>query len=171
RKTVRTFQGTAGKVYKINDLLIKEFDWKKLGTFKNLVACGLLPKGAAFPAPTVRSSRPLSSKKKKPRKQTDKSASSSKPRKRKATVIPSTSEPSSLEIASPLAPHQQEERWLLVATCEHHLPLSGPWQNPRHSKALLHRHRKGKRRSTLPKNEKSPSRISRQARLLHSLKQ
>ncbi|PON44694.1 hypothetical protein PanWU01x14_264770 [Parasponia andersonii] len=91
------------RVNRINDLPIEEFDWKKLGTSKNLVACGLLPKGAAFLDPTIHSSRPSSSKKKKPRKETEKNASSSKPRKQKAPTTPSTSEPSSPEIASPPA--------------------------------------------------------------------
>ncbi|PON76086.1 hypothetical protein PanWU01x14_038020, partial [Parasponia andersonii] len=60
-------------------------------------------------------------------------------------------------------------KWLLAADCEHRLPLWGQWQSSRHQRTHLQR-RRGKRRSTLQRNEKSPSRISRQARLLLSLK-
>ncbi|PON67894.1 hypothetical protein PanWU01x14_100620 [Parasponia andersonii] len=98
------------RVYKINDLPIEEFNWKVLGTSNNLVACGLLPKGAAFPDPPVLSSKPLRSKRK-PRKRMDLGASSSKIRKRKAPATPPHSEPSSPETVSPPAPQPapQEE--------------------------------------------------------------
>ncbi|PON76682.1 hypothetical protein PanWU01x14_033680, partial [Parasponia andersonii] len=98
------------RIYKINDLPIEEFNWKVLGTSNNMVACGLLPKGAAFPDPPVLSSKPSSSKKK-PRKMTDLGASSSRIRKRKALATLPTSEPSSPETASPPAPQPapQEE--------------------------------------------------------------
>ncbi|PON51293.1 hypothetical protein PanWU01x14_217620 [Parasponia andersonii] len=103
--------GISSQEYKINDLLVEEFNWKVLGTTNNLVACGLIPKGAAFPDPPVISSRPSSSKKK-PRKRTDLGALSSRIRKRKAPATPARSEPSSPETVSPPAPQpapQEEE--------------------------------------------------------------
>ncbi|PON68689.1 hypothetical protein PanWU01x14_092960 [Parasponia andersonii] len=98
------------RVCAINELLVEEFNWKVLGTSKNLVACGLIPKGAAFPDLPIISSRPGSSKKK-PRKKMDLAASSSRIRKRKAPTIPPRSEPSSPETVSPPAPQPapQEE--------------------------------------------------------------
>ncbi|PON74090.1 hypothetical protein PanWU01x14_053000, partial [Parasponia andersonii] len=98
------------RVCAINELPVEEFNWKVLGTSKNLVACGLIPKGTAFPDPPVISSRPASSKKK-PRKKTDLGASSSRIRKRKAPATPPRSEPSFPETVSPPAPQPapQEE--------------------------------------------------------------
>ncbi|PON79277.1 hypothetical protein PanWU01x14_013930, partial [Parasponia andersonii] len=99
------------RVYAINELPVEEFNWKVLGTSKNLVACGLIPKGAAFPDPPVLSSRPASSKKKL-KKKSDLGASSSRIRKKKAPTTPPRSEPSSPETVSPPAPQpapQEEE--------------------------------------------------------------
>ncbi|PON75890.1 hypothetical protein PanWU01x14_038410, partial [Parasponia andersonii] len=97
------------RVYAINELPVEEFNWKVLGTTKNLVACGLIPKGAAFPDPPVVPSRPTSSKRKS--KKSDLGASSSRTRKRKAPSAPPRTEPSSPETESPPAPRPppQEE--------------------------------------------------------------
>ncbi|PON77046.1 hypothetical protein PanWU01x14_030550 [Parasponia andersonii] len=98
------------RVSRVNELPAEEFNWKVLGTTKYLVACGLIPKGAAFPDPPVVSSRPASSKKKP--KKSDLGASSSRIRKRKAPTTPPRSEPSSQETESPPAPRpapQEEE--------------------------------------------------------------
>ncbi|PON52242.1 hypothetical protein PanWU01x14_210840 [Parasponia andersonii] len=106
------------RVYAINELPVEEFNWKVLGTSKNLVACGLIPKGAAFPDPPVISSR-LASSKKKPKKKSDLGASSSRIRKRKAPTTPPRSEPSSLETESPPAPQpapQEEGNRTLILT-------------------------------------------------------
>ncbi|PON48309.1 hypothetical protein PanWU01x14_238380 [Parasponia andersonii] len=102
------------RVYAINELPVEEFNWKVLGTSKNLVACGLIPKGAAFPDPPVISSRPASSKKK-PKKKSDLGASSSRIRKRKAPTTPPRSEPSSPETMSPpvFQPASQEEEMVI----------------------------------------------------------
>ncbi|PON72109.1 hypothetical protein PanWU01x14_069510, partial [Parasponia andersonii] len=74
----------------------------------NLVACGLIPRGVAFPDPPI-FSRPPSSKKKSRR--TELGASSSRKQKRKAQATPPRSEPSSPEAVSPPAsqPAPQEE--------------------------------------------------------------
>ncbi|PON78584.1 hypothetical protein PanWU01x14_018420 [Parasponia andersonii] len=98
------------RVYAVNELPVEEFNWKVLGTTKNLVACGLIPKGAAFPDPPVVSFRPASSKRKP--KKSDVGASSSRIRKRKAPTTPPRSKPSSPETESPPAPRpapQEEE--------------------------------------------------------------
>ncbi|PON41410.1 hypothetical protein PanWU01x14_290040 [Parasponia andersonii] len=102
------------RVCAINELPVEEFNWKALGTSKNLVACGLIPRGAAFPDPPVISSRPASSKKK-PRKKADLGTSSSRIRKRKAPATPPRSEPSSPETVSPPAPQPapQEEKMVI----------------------------------------------------------
>ncbi|PON62974.1 hypothetical protein PanWU01x14_134210 [Parasponia andersonii] len=158
------------RVYAINELPVEEFNWKVLGTSKNLVACGLIPKGATFPDPPVVSSR-LASSKKKPKKKSDLGASSSGIRKRKAPTTPPRLEPSSPETESPPAPrpapqeegnrtlilslyilfprlltHSVVQRWLLEVVCELLRLLSGQWQKPKLPRVC--RRQKGRRRST-----------------------
>ncbi|PON68763.1 hypothetical protein PanWU01x14_093690 [Parasponia andersonii] len=111
------------RVYKIKDLPIEEFNWKVLDTSNNLVACGLIPKGAAFLDPPFLSSRPLSSKKK-PRKRIDLDASSSRIRKRKAPASPPRSEPSSPETVSPPAPQPAPQEEEMVIGSGLRAPLS-----------------------------------------------
>ncbi|PON74563.1 hypothetical protein PanWU01x14_049700 [Parasponia andersonii] len=56
-------KGQLVHMYKVNNLLIEEFDWKRLRISENLVACGLFPKGTSLPTATNRPHIPSSSKK------------------------------------------------------------------------------------------------------------